>query len=57
MKDKKSVTFRKVNDSDVQIILKWWNDGNIMKHVGFPNGLNVTKADVIQSSIKKRQIF
>ena len=25
---------------------KWWNDGNVMAHAGFPNGLGTTVAEI-----------
>lgn len=43
------ISFRKVTKKDVPIILKWWNDGNVMKYVGFPQGLNINDNEVVQS--------
>lgn len=38
--------------NDVDLLLKWWNDGKIMEHAGFPNGLNETR-EGIQKSLQK----
>ena len=43
------ISFRKATKKDVPIILKWWNDGNVMKDVGFPQGLDLTHDEVVQS--------
>ena len=34
---------------DVSNLLKWWNDGRVMEHAGFPLGLNTTDNRVIQN--------
>ena len=34
---------------DVSNLLKWWNDGSIMEHAGFPLGLNTTDNRVMQN--------
>ncbi len=36
-------------DSDVNQLLAWWNDGEVMDHAGFPNGLNTTKDKVLEN--------
>lgn len=33
---------RNANPSDAQILCKWWNDGEVMSHAGFPKGLGTT---------------
>ncbi|MGX4687481.1 GNAT family N-acetyltransferase [Vagococcus sp. JNUCC 83] len=43
------VTFRPATELDADIILSWWNNGEIMSSVGYPNGLNITKKNVIES--------
>lgn len=35
--------------NDVVLLEKWWNDGKIMEHVGFPNGLGQTAEDIAKS--------
>lgn len=31
---------RSAVDEDAVLLNKWWNDGRVMAHAGFPNGLN-----------------
>lgn len=33
---------------DAPKLTAWWNDGNVMAHAGFPNGLGTCEADVIK---------
>ena len=37
---------------DARLLCEWWNDGAIMEHAGFPNGLGTTVEEVA-SQIKK----
>ena len=49
-----SDTFRIRNATaqDAKILCQWWNDGQIMAHAGFPNGLGITESE-IAASLKK----
>lgn len=38
--------------SDSKILCKWWNDGEVMSHAGFPNGLG-TSCQEIEEQIGK----
>jgi RimJ/RimL family protein N-acetyltransferase len=38
------IRYATVNDANV--LCKWWNDGKIMAHAGFPNGINTTKEEI-----------
>ena len=44
-----SLTIRNAVSSDAEQLCAWWNDGSIMAHAGFPNGLNETPARVRDS--------
>ena len=33
---------RSAQADDAQVLTNWWNDGEVMAHAGFPNGLNTT---------------
>lgn len=46
------VSLRLATTQDAEILCKWWNDGKVMAHAGFPNGLG-TDADEIVGLIKK----
>jgi len=37
---KGNLTIRNAMPSDAEQLCAWWNDGKIMAHAGFPNGLN-----------------
>ena len=38
----KELTIRTATQNDSTTLLNWWNDGEVMTHAGFPNGLNET---------------
>ena len=44
----KNLTIRQAGVSDVKQLVMWWNDGTVMAHAGFPNGLGVTEKEVIE---------
>lgn len=37
---------RNAEKKDCEQLAKWWNDGNVMAHAGFPNGLGTTVAEI-----------
>lgn len=41
------IRVRQLNHSDIPIIAKWWNNGNLMKDMGFANGMGVTESDLL----------
>jgi len=45
-----NLTIRNARSSDAKQLCIWWNDGKIMAHAGFPNGLNI-KPEKIRESI------
>ena len=38
----KDLTIRNATAADAELLCAWWNDGKVMAHAGFPNGLNTT---------------
>lgn len=38
----KQITIRDAAVSDALLLAKWWNDGAVMAHAGFPKGLGTT---------------
>lgn len=48
----KNLTIRNATVKDADLLSSWWNDGKIMAHAGFPNGIGET-ADEIAEKIKK----
>lgn len=43
----KNLSIRDALPSDARILCKWWNDGSVMAHAGFPNGLNKTEDEIV----------
>lgn len=41
------ISIRDVSLEDAKQLWKWWNDGRIMAHAGFPNGINITLESVV----------
>ncbi len=46
-----NLTIRNATSNDAEQLALWWNDGKIMAHAGFPNGIGQT-ADAIADSLK-----
>jgi RimJ/RimL family protein N-acetyltransferase len=42
-----NLTIRNATSKDAQILRNWWNDGKVMAHAGFPNGLGTTEQKII----------
>ena len=42
-----SLTIRDAVAADAAQLTAWWNDGAVMAHAGFPNGLGTTVEKVI----------
>ena len=38
----KTLTVRTAMPEDAEQLVAWWNDGSVMAHAGFPNGLHTT---------------
>lgn len=51
---RKSIILRKAEENDIDIIHKWWTNGEIMYPVGFPDGLIISPNEVYES-IKRYQ--
>ncbi len=43
-----NLTIRQAEVSDAKQLASWWNDGAVMAHAGFPNGVGTTEAEVIK---------
>ena len=46
------ILIRHATIKDAEILCNWWNDGKIMAHAGFPNGLN-TNVEEIREQISE----
>lgn len=43
-----NLTIRNATPEDCKRLSDWWNDGKVMAHAGFPNGLDTTPEKVAQ---------
>ena len=50
---KDNIVIRSATIDDAIQLNKWWNDGRVMEHAGFPNGLGESLEDTIEN-IKSR---
>jgi predicted N-acetyltransferase YhbS/RimJ/RimL family protein N-acetyltransferase len=46
---KENLTIRNAAADDAEQLCAWWNDGKVMAHAGFPNGLNETPEEIRRS--------
>ena len=44
----KDLEIREAIEQDADQLLRWWNDGSVMEHAGFPLGLQTTVEDIVQ---------
>ena len=51
------IVLRDATKEDSIQLTKWWNDGKVMSHAGFPNGLGITNEEVIQNLHKGQLII
>ena len=52
--EKDNIVIRSATVDDAEQLNKWWNDGEVMEHAGFPNGLGESLEETI-SHISKYQ--
>ena len=43
-----NLTIRQAEVADAKQLAAWWNDGAVMAHAGFPNGLGTTEEKIIE---------
>lgn len=48
------ITIRNATVEDAELLSSWWNDGKVMAHAGFPNGLGTT-AEKVATDIAKQK--
>ena len=44
-----NLTIRNATADDAEQLAAWWNDGSVMAHAGFPNGLGITPEEIAAS--------
>ncbi|MCL6603734.1 MAG: GNAT family N-acetyltransferase [Paenibacillus sp.] len=42
------LVIRSATAYDAELFCKWWNNGKIMAHAGYPNGLGITKEEILK---------
>ena len=47
-----NLVIRNAAAADAPQLAAWWNDGSVMAHAGFPNGLGITVEEIIASLSK-----
>lgn len=40
------IIIKPITDDDLPMLMTWWNDGRVMVHVGYPQGLGLTINDM-----------
>lgn len=41
-----NILIRSANENDAPLLCKWWNDGSVMAHAGYPNGLGIEEDNI-----------
>jgi len=44
-----NLAIRNAAPEDASLLCRWWNDGRVMAHAGYPNGLNMTPQRIAQN--------
>lgn len=43
-----NIRIREACENDAALLCKWWNDGEVMAHAGFPLGLGITEKQIAE---------
>lgn len=52
-----NLTIHQAEAADAKRLAAWWNDGAVMAHAGFPNGLGTTEGEVIKGLGNDRMVI
>ena len=52
-----NLTIRQAECADAKQLAAWWNDGAVMAHAGFPNGLGTTEDEVVKGLGNGRMVI
>lgn len=52
-----NLIIRQAETADAKSLAAWWNDGAVMAHAGFPNGLGTTEEEVIEGLSNGRMVI
>jgi RimJ/RimL family protein N-acetyltransferase len=50
--NKDNLVIRNATIEDAKILCNWWNDGRVMAHAGFPNGIGTTEEEISNKLMK-----
>lgn len=53
----KDLLIRQAEHTDAKQLVKWWNDGTVMAHAGFPLGLGTNEERVIAGLVEGRLVI
>ena len=53
----RDLTIRPAVSADAKQLAAWWNNGTVMAHAGFPNGLGVTEEEVRRGLGRGRMVI
>ena len=48
---RENLVIRNAVATDAEQLCTWWNDGKVMAHAGFPNGINITATEICDSLV------
>lgn len=51
---KDNITIRSAERRDAKTLNSWWNDGRVMAHAGFPNGLGESMEETLENIDRNR---
>ena len=46
---------RNAEKKDCEQLAAWWNDGTVMAHAGFPNGLGTSAAEIEKQNCRRQR--
>lgn len=47
-----NLVIRNATSDDAKILCAWWNDGKVMEHAGYPNGIGTTQDFIVEQLSK-----
>ena len=54
--EKGKLRIRQATAQDAKILCEWWNDGRVMAHAGFPNGLGISEPEIVAAIQKNSDL-
>lgn len=53
--EKNNLLIRSAVEQDAPLLNAWWNDGRVMEHAGFPNGLGESMEETLENIRRKNR--